>query len=256
MNSSEAGLALLLVCSPLWGEVQAADPLRSSIELQSEIAQQATDSQAQIDRTYEATQQLLEEYQSTMRELDSSRRYNDHLDKMVRGQEEIIASLDGQLDEIDVTRREIVPLMDRMVDTLVRLVELDAPFLLEERRARVQHLQRSIDSPETSIAEKYRQIMEAYKIEAEYGGSVEAYRGTVAKGGGEQTVDFLRIGRVALLYRSLGGTQAAVWDQAARSWKELPDGTGASLERGFRVARKQAAPDLLTVPVSAPVVVP
>ena len=85
MNSSELGLVGLVVCSSVWGAAQAADPLRSSIELQSEIAQQATDSQAQIDRTYEATQQLLEDYQATMRELDSSRRYNDHLDKMVQG---------------------------------------------------------------------------------------------------------------------------------------------------------------------------
>jgi len=243
---------VVALCGPLWAAGLAGATLGSSIDLQSDIARQAAVSQAQIDQTYEVTRRLLDDYQTTMRELESSRRYNDHLEKMVRGQERAIAALQQQHEQIEVTRREIVPLMARMVDTLAKLLELDVPFLLEERRARVEQLQRVVDSPAASLAEKYRQIMEAYEIEAEYGRTVEAYRGTLSLGGTERTVDFLRLGRISLIYRSLSGTEAGVWDQASRSWKELPDGYRSSLERGFRVARKQAAPDLLTVPVPAP----
>lgn len=252
MNSSYLGLALLAVCPPLWGAVQDGESLRAGIDLHSQAMEESAASQEKIDHTYGTTQRLLEEYGVTIREIESARRYNDHLERMVRGQEQMIASLERQLDEIDVTRREIVPLMARMVDTLAQLVELDMPFLLDERRHRVRRLQGVIDRPDTSLAEKYRQIMEAYQIEAEYGRSVEVYPGTLAKGGKGQMVDFLRVGRIVLIYRSLDGTKAGVWDRAERSWKELPDGYRNSLERGFRVARKQAAPDLLTLPVSAP----
>ena len=54
---------------------------------------------------------------------------------------EEIASIEQQLLDIETTNREVQPLMQQMVDTLARFVELDVPFLLDERTARVQNLQ-------------------------------------------------------------------------------------------------------------------
>ena len=94
--------------------------------------------------------------------------------------------------------------------------------------------------------------MEAYQIETDYGRSVEAYRGVLQHGGGERTVDFLRVGRIGLFYRSLDGIQAGSWDAASRSWQALSDEYRGELKQAFAVARKQSAPELLILPLAAP----
>ena len=48
----------------------------------------------------------------------------------VKSQEAEIASLERQLVEIDTTNRQVQPLLEQMVNTLARFVELDVPFLL------------------------------------------------------------------------------------------------------------------------------
>ena len=66
-------------------------------------------------------------------------------------------------------------------------------------------------------------------------------------------MDFLRIGRVALLYQTVGGATTGAWDQGTRAFIELPPETyKAQVAQGLKVARKQVAPDLLIVPVAAP----
>ncbi len=43
-----------------------------------------------------------------------------------------------------------------------------------------------------------------------------------------------------------------MWSQEERRWVELDGGYRSSIEQGMRMARKQAAPDLLELPVAAP----
>ena len=231
---------------------RAANPIKSSIDLQSETDRATLKSQQRIDQISDQTRELLQEYRQATRELESARDYNDHLERMVAAQQQNISSLETQLDGVHVTQREIIPLLGRMVDTLAQFVELDKPFLLQERRQRVAQLRALLDRPDTSVAEKYRRVMEAYQIETDYGRSVEAYRGILRHGGGERTVDFLRVGRVGLFYRSLDGIQAGSWDAATRSWQALADDYRGALKQAFAVARKQSAPELLILPLDAP----
>ncbi len=186
------------------------------------------------------------------RELESLRRYDDHLERMVQEQANSISQLEHQLEDVAVTQREIVPLMTRMVQSLSRFIEFDLPFLIEERRQRAAGLAEIIDSPAISVAEKYRRILEAYRIEVEYGRSVEAYRDSLATPEGERTVEFLRVGRVVFIYRTLDGAETGIWDRKAGTWSKLPDDYQLALNKAFRVARKQAAPDLLQLPVFSP----
>ena len=231
---------------------QAGEPLQRSIQLQTEVGREAVQSQKQVDQLFDEQQRLLQEYKQTDSELQSLQRYDNHLRKMVSAQEQKIHSLEQQMDEIDVTHREVIPLMSRMTETLEQFIELDVPFLLDERRQRVQRLQGLIDRPDVSVAEKYRQVMEAYQVETEYGRTIEAYPGALEQAGREKTVDFLRVGRLALIYRTLDGSDTGVWDQKSGSWQSLPEDYRSSLTQGFRIARKQVAPDLLKLLVPAP----
>jgi len=95
--------------------------------------------------------------------------------------------------------------------------------------------------------------MEAYQIENEYGRTIEAYRDTIEIDGRETTVDFLRFGRIALVYQSLDQTMSGVWDQKNRTWKVLDDSYRSAIRDGLRIARKQSAPDLIRLPLPAAV---
>lgn len=231
----------------------ATESLSASIEIESELVAAAAASQRRVDRVHEEAQTLLAEYSALASELHSLRRYNDHLEQMVGRQQEAYAERENQLAEIDITHRDILPLMSRMVESLSRFIDLDVPFLLTERRLRVDRLRAMMDSPDISVAEKYRRVLEAYRIETEYGRSVEAYRGSLEIHSRPHTVEFLRAGRVVFIYRTLDGSKAGAWDPAVASWIELADGDRMALTKAFRVARKQAAPDLLQLPVPAPV---
>ena len=249
-------LLLLLAWSIVVSPVLAAHPVASSIELQAKTNKAGIDSQQQIDRVWNETGELREQYRQVAREFDSLRSYDEHLARMVEAQEQSIASLESQLDEVQVTQRGVIPLLARMLDSLAKFIELDRPFLLAERRQRIARLKALLDNPDISISEKYRRVMEAYQVESEYGHTLESYRGTLQIGAGERSVDFLRVGRVALFYLALGGSDVGVWDQQVRAWKALPQSYRSSLKQGFRVAEKQIAPELLVLPVQTSEVTP
>ncbi len=246
-------LALACACLMIpFTPLQAADPLQGSIRLQTEVGRDAAQSQQQVDQLFDQKQRLLEEYRQINSELRSLQQYDNHLQKMISAQEQKILSLQQQMDEIDVTHREVIPLMARMVETLEQFIELDMPFLLDERRQRTANLKNLLDQPDVSVAEKYRRVMEAYQVETEYGRTMEAYPGRLQQDGQEKTVDFLRVGRVGLIYRSLDGRDMGVWNPSGRSWQPLAEDYRRPLSQGFRMARKQMTPDLLKLPVPAP----
>jgi hypothetical protein len=192
-----------------------------------------------------------ERYARALADVDSLERFIVQQEEQVRSQEGEIASLERQLVEIDTTNRQIQPLLQRMVDTLARFVELDVPFLIDERTNRVRALQNVMDSAEVSVAEKYRMILEAYQAELDYGNTLETYAGRLGTGADARTVEFARLGRVSLLYRTLDGSEAGYWDSNQKMWV-VDDSYAEEVEEAIRVARGEGAPEMLIVPVPAP----
>ena len=73
-------------------------------------------------------------------------------------------------------------------------------------------------------------------------------RGTLDNG---KTVDFLRVGRIALVYQSLDEVEVGAWDQSARQWIQLDGSYRSPIKAGLKIARKQSAPDMITLPLPA-----
>tara|TARA_B100001245_G_scaffold207980_1_gene170738 strand:- start:1178 stop:1609 length:432 start_codon:yes stop_codon:yes gene_type:complete len=138
--------------------------------------------------------------------------------------------------------------MFKMIDALDTFVELDTPFLIDERRTRVANLRNLMNNPEASPAEKYRKIAEAYEIENEYGRTIEAYTGKISADQ-DRTVNFLRIGRNSYVYQTLDGDEQAVWSQSRGEWKGLSGSYRLPIQVGIRIANEQAAPDLMVIPL-------
>jgi hypothetical protein len=134
---------------------------------------------------------------------------------------------------------------------LARFVELDVPFLVDERTDRVRNLQSLMSRADVTISEKYRLILEAYQIELDYGRTFDAYEGRLGTDATARTVEFARLGRVSLMYRTLDGSETGYWDARQKQWVVDPSYAGA-IEKAIRVANGDDNADLLTVPVPPP----
>ena len=212
---------------------------------------EASASQERVNQLDDETQRLLVRYRTAVGEAESIKSYSDQLRLQIQSQEGDIASIERQLAEVETTAREVMPLTQKMLDTLAEFVELDMPILIEERRKRIAGLRNIMNRADVSLSEKYRRVVEAYQIEMEYGRTLETYDGHLGEGDDARTVQFLRIGRVALMYQTLGGDETGYWDANSRSWVVDNDYRNA-FKRGLGVAKKQTAPDVIVAPIPAP----
>jgi hypothetical protein len=207
--------------------------------------------QKQVDELSDQTSDLMARYRTTIKQIEAIDLYNSQMREMIASQERELASLRDQVGRVEEVSRSVTPLMIRMIAAIEKFVELDVPFLIDERTERIQDLKRMMDRADVTTSEKFRQIMEAYQTEIEFGRTIEAYRGPLKVGDTEETVDFLRFGRIALVYLSLDESEAGVWSQDKGGWVPLDDSLKSSIRAGLRIARKQTAPDLIKVPLPA-----
>src|SRR5688572_28721114 len=242
---------LMAVLVPAAFAAPAGAQLQEALTAQVETDRAAAQSQNTINELRERAQDADARAAQSNAEAESLERFNRQLDEQVSAQEEELASIARQLVEIETTTREVQPLMQQMVDTLARFIELDVPFLLEERTARVKNLQDLMPRADVAISEKYRLILEAYQIELDYGGSLEAYEGRLGTGADARTVEFARLGRVSLMYRTLDGSETGYWDATKKDWV-VHDSYHDTVEQAIRIARGDDPADLLTVPVPPP----
>ena len=142
--------------------------------------------------------------------------------------------------------------MTQMIDGLDQFVQLDVPFLLEERTDRVERLKELMERDDITVAEKFRKVTEAYQIENDYGSTIEAYKDTITIDGATREVEFLRVGRVALLYQSPDGQVSGAWDSEKGQWQALGNEFKNQIRQGLKIANKQIAPELVLLPISAP----
>jgi len=221
----------------------------SSVRRQGNV--EGVESQQRVDEFSDETDTLFARYSTTLRQIDAIGVYNHQMRELIGSQEAELASLEDQLDRVELVGRSVTPLMLRMIEAIEAFVSLDVPFLQKERAERIGALRGVMGRADVSNAEKYRTLMEAYQIENEYGRTIEAYRSTIERDGETMTVDFLRFGRIALVYQTLDGGESGVWDQQSREWMPLEDSYRSSIRAGLRIARKQAAPDLIRLPLPA-----
>lgn len=226
--------------------------LEEAISAVVAMNEKAAISQQRIDETQDVTDKLLTQYMETESQIEKLRAYNTQIEKLVDSQNARMNDLHEQINGAAMIGREITPLMFRMLESLEKFMELDVPFLMEERHARLRDLREMFDSTVIADSEKFRRLLEAYQIENEYGRTIEAYQEKTKIGDKTITVDFLRIGRVTLYYRTLDKKSAGIWDRRTRSFVPLPQKHHSALNNGFRMARKQIAPDLISLPIPTP----
>ena len=220
------------------------------VQISSDLG--SKDSQTMVSNLSDETQDLLGQYRLVLQQIDRLVAYNDYVERLIVDQEAQITDIRKQLDQFALIERGIVPLMLDSIDTLDKFIDLDVPFLLEERKARVARLRTIMDLSDVTVSEKYRQIMDAYQIETTYGRDIEAYTGLLEIDGESRQVDFLRIGRTSLTYQTPDQEETGFWNKQTGQWEKLPNKYQNYVTQGLRVARKQVTPNLLELPIEAP----
>ena len=187
-------------------------------------------------------------YATLLGEADVTARYNATLEAQLQSQQNEMASLQAQIAGMDATAAEVPGMLQQMFDQLAAFVAADVPFLAKERADRVSRLRELMGQDDKSAGEKFRRLLEAYTIEMEYGRTMDSYHGMLTDG---READFVRLGRVSLLYKTTEGNEVGYWDQQQKTWVAAPE-YQRSIELALRIAKQTVAPDLITVPVPAP----
>jgi hypothetical protein len=231
----------------------AAQQLDPPIDARVEANAKGAESQKRVEGIATKTDSLIAEYRLTNKKIESLQIFNTSLRKVIESQNEELDSLQRQIDGVEEVGRAVTPLMLKMIEALDSFVELDVPFLLEERTNRVNGLRVLMRASDVAEPERYRAILEAYQIEGDYGRTIDAHAGTITKDGVDVPVDFLRIGRVGLMYKTRDASEYGVWNNETREYEALDPSDYANwIDEGLRVAKKQAAPQLIRVPLPQP----
>ena len=233
------------------GSAVAASTIDTSISIEKTVAANASKSQKKVDRFAEQTLEMAADYKQTLRVIESLKIYNNQLEALIGSQEKEMLSIENEIDTIDETERGVVPLMNEMIASLERFIQLDLPFKRQARLDRVNRLKNNMLRADVPTAEKYRTILAAYEDEIKYGDSYDSYTADIEGTNGVQQVEFLRFGRVLLVYLTLDGTSAGFWNTEANRFEQLDDSYIRSIEQGIKIANKQASNNLIKLPVPA-----
>jgi hypothetical protein len=189
------------------------------------------------------------EYDEVLRQTTGLQEYNALIERQIATQERQIAELQAAIGEVPELERQIPALIERMVDGLEQFVELDLPFNEQERSERVTNMRNIVDNANVNDAEKLRRVLEAWSIENEYGREIASYSGQLPIDGVMRDVNFLQIGRIALLYQTQDQEAVGVWDVDANDFIPLGAEHRNSIRQALRMAQNAVAPDLVLIPI-------
>jgi len=225
---------------------------RDALGVSDQTARDTERSQQRIDQLDDQTARLLNDYRANVKQLEAAQRYNASLRRNIQAQEEEIERLREDIDSVQLLSRAMQPLMERMVARFGELVNADLPFRIGERSARAARLNGMLANPNMSAAQKYRLIVEGYQIENEYGRTIGAYEGAIGEGEDALTGEFLRIGRIALIFKTPDDSALRIYDRGEGDFVNLPRSYLQDVKFALRMAKEQTAPDIFFAPVPPP----
>lgn len=217
------------------------------------------------------------QFSNVLQQIESQKILIAHKEALLASQAEQISFLRSQIAAAPEISASVDEIVDKIAEQAENAVNSDIPFLRDERLARVDKLKSNIADDSLPIIQKYRQALQLLKIEVDYGFGVESYSGerplnfdagetpimigtldekgeplTGADGApvvGPEIGDFVRYGRMALVYLDQRGLSARRYDTQSKSWVDVKDGDLNDIRRAVRVAKSESAPAVLGAPV-------
>ncbi len=227
------------------------------------FAQTAEDLSGKVDETIatEATTQGLKNTwateKSSLEDRYRAAKANvEWLSERIEVEKQRASALDDAVRELERRQTESARLQaviqDSMVAVLHRLertVAGDLPFLATERDQRLVALRAELAKPEVESGEKLRRLLEGLLVEAQYGGTVEVTQERIAIEGTEKVVDMLRLGRLAMFWRTPDGAQIGTWDPVTATYVLLPGKHSRTVQKAMEMATRIRPVQLLSLPL-------
>lgn len=223
--------------------------VNSTINLSVESSNLSIDAQDKIEKLDEISKKVYFEYKDTLNEYKSLKNYDDQLSEIIDAQFKEITNINQQIDSLDDINIDILPLLKTMTDTLRKVIELDIPFLKDGRVQRVNSLDELLLRADITTAEKFRKVFEAYQIEADFGKTIENYPGYITLNSNEVAVDFFRLGRLGLFYRTPDGNETGFWNLDSNNWSHQGSSLDANIKAALDISNRQSPPNFITLPL-------
>ena len=245
------GLTVLASVLLAWTPAKAQD-LNGVLNTEKSSNNAMQQSQGQIDNLDDQTGDIVQQYRTVIEENAVLRTYNKQVSDQVAKQREDVALINSQIEGITQTRREVMPLIQDMINSLRDFVKADIPFRREERLERIEALQDLMDQPDVPPSERYRLVLDRYKTEADYGQKIDVYEGEAEIDGNTASVIYLSVGRISFVYQTPDSSRSFVWNNNSRAWEELGSEYNTRIRKAIQMAQKAQQADLVRIPVFAP----
>ena len=209
--------------------------------------------QSEVDTLTEQTDELVADYRQLLDANEALRSYNNQVKGRIAAQQKVIADVEEDINGIALAKRQIGPLIEDMLVTLREFVEQDLPFRKERRLEGIRRLEALSEDPNVTDSERYRLVLERYKIESAYGQGLFAYEDSISVDGAVVPATVLQVGRTSLLAQGLSEDSASYWyDPDARKWVVLDSGFATGVDDAIQMAFERKQQDLVVVPLPAP----
>jgi FtsZ-binding cell division protein ZapB len=205
--------------------------------------------QKDIEKWSEKKSMLETEYDALVENSKRLAMEHDRLIKELESTQERIANLENQMEAMEKISEQLTPFLYGVYEKLVESVDQRLPFLQEERSKRLANLKKTLDDPQIVLGEKFRKVMEALFIEAEYGNTVEVYQEKIILGDEDVLVNVLRLGRISLLFETLDQTTSGYFDLDENQWKALPQSANRDIRIAMEIGSKRRPADVVTLPL-------
>lgn len=223
-------------------EDQIEKPVQEAIDIRKK-------SQREQEQWRDERQARIALYERLQHEAEELGVQHEQLTRDKRALENRVAAKRAQLKRMDHIEAQIRPFLDEVMSRLHSFVANDMPFLADERRRRIDNLERVMAEPDVAVSEKMRKVMETLMVEAEYGQTIEVYRDTIEVAGHAVLVDIFRFGRVVLFFQSLDGRNCGFYNVAEGAWQPLSAGYEPVVRTVMEIGAKRRPVELLRLPI-------
>lgn len=163
--------------------------------------------------------------------------------------EKTLADLGQQIAHSAELEDSLESASNALCEALEPIVQGDLPFRVGDRRSRLDALKADIAGSDVPPAEKVRKLFEMLQSEAAYGITTEVVEERVAVGADTLLVQVLRVGNLALLWRTSRGDRGGRFDRATNSWIELPAKSRSGIGRAIEMASRERPFEVVPLPV-------
>jgi hypothetical protein len=136
-------------------------------------------SQERINEIVGDTDKLIDQYKNVLKTVDGLKVYNAQMERSIERQMQAMEELTENIKNVTDVKRQVEPLLVRMIDGLEQFIRNDLPFQLEERLAGLDRVKDLMTNPDVDSSERFRSVFELYQIENDYGRVFQSYQQTM-----------------------------------------------------------------------------